>query len=349
MIVGPIFISFASPFFVCVAIVILTLIYFLYARRKKHNEIPTIKGFLLNKMSTKMRLVKILTFILSSAAILIFISASLDPRLAKYETNSTQSRRILILFDGSGSMTVGFDDSNSPLPSYEKTRMGRAGIFVRKLVEKREGDAFSLIFFDSNSYISRDFTTDGKQIIEVLQPERLASASLENLSEALRLKEDAEAKGTQSEKGLFFAKDFILSHNGYRGDEILVYVGDLELQNYGLDRKVPVILQKFKDEYQIKTYAVAITSDYTKITDEERRQLSSQKLGLFSGTSVPVYKIEDVNSIEEISNLIAKDIPTATLHKTVLDQKSLALYFLMAGFVFIAFAIVVSEKFPKIP
>src|SRR3989344_6069883 len=123
MIVGPIFISFASPFFVCVAIVILTLIYFLYARRKKHNEIPTTKGFLLNKMSTKMRLVKILTFILSSAAILIFISASLDPRLAKYEMNSTQSRRILILFDGSGSMTVVFDDSNSPLPmrvfSYE--------------------------------------------------------------------------------------------------------------------------------------------------------------------------------------------------------------------------------------
>ncbi len=350
MLIGPIYISFAPPFFIFAG-VMLSLILWVWIRRSKKSFIPHSHGILTKKNRGKiLRAAHIAIFLLSAISLLLLLFASLNPKSAQTINVNHTARRICIVFDASGSMTIGFDDTSSPLPSYEKTRMGQAGIFIRKFVEKRQGDEFALVFFDSEQYVSRDFTYDASQITDVLAPATLVGVlNIEGVLESVRVKQDAESRGTQAVRGLEFAKDFIISHKDYTGNEVIVYVGDLTLDVGTLDTQTPKKLTSLREDYGIKTYAVAVVSDYIEKDEEEKEKIARQKLDLFKNSGIPVYRVDDTRKIEQIADRLASDLPPSLSEEKILTKTSFAPWLIVSSFLFTCIALILNEKFPKVP
>lgn len=355
MIIGPFFLSFASPFFILLA---LTLLLALWHSRRKHKKFaPQSAGAIQKKLRRKnlMIFVQALIYFFSALALLTFFFAALNPLLIEKTTKSISARRILAEVDVSGSMTIGFDAESSPLPSYENTRLVRAGVFLQKLVEMRKGDSFGIVFFDNEQYASRDFTQDQSQITEVLTPLNLIRAfSLENIlktvPEAIRLKEHAEHKGTWAMQGIEFAKNFIVSHKDWSGNETLIYIGDLELQSGGIDAGIPQKLAEIQEKYGIKGYAVFIAGDYNTSRSAEATTLITQaKMDVFKESGIPFYIIEDKESIEVIAAKIARDISPSLIETKITIKKTVAPWALMSGFMLLFFVLILNEKFPRIP
>lgn len=350
MLIGPIIISFASPFFITLGALSFMLLW--HTLRRSHKSFVP-QSHIMRCESSRKKLLRIAHRIIVSlcvASLILFLFAALNPRIVRLFSETSEARKILVLFDVSGSATIGFDDTSSPLPSYSKTRMGRAGVFIQELVEKRPGDAFGIVFFDDEQYVSRDFTTDASQITEVLNPVNLVgSFNIKNPPEAVRLKEDAVHRGTRAIDGIRFAREFIMSHKDYSGNEIIVFVGDFERQSGGIDAQIPVELERIKKEDGIKSYAVGVLSDYIPRTEKEKRELAKKKIGIFEGTSITLYRVEGVGEIEKIAARVAGDIPPSRIEETSVVRYSLAPWLLIAGFISMCIVAILNEKFPKIP
>lgn len=352
MMLGPVLISFAYPLFIYTGVLLAVALWH-WKRRSNKSFIPHSHGIITGGnpvRSLRTAQVAIALASVSSAVILLF--ATLNPRIVETSTVSYDARKILLVFDISGSMTIGFDDESSPLPSYEKTRMGRAGIFIREFVEKRKGDMFGIAFFDRSQYISRDFTADTSQVTEVLAPVNLVgilNLEQKNIPESIRLKERAEHTGTFAISGLEFAAKFILNHKDYNGKEIMVYIGDIERESGGIAKEVALKLEEIKKEHLIKGYAVLIVTDYMTDSEAKVAKIAAQKTEVFRGTTIPFYKIDDVRGIEGMATRIAEDIPLSRTEEHVVVKKSLAPWALLAGFALMCFALILNEKFPRIP
>jgi len=352
MMLGPVLISFAYPLFIYIGTLLAVALWH-WKRMSSRSFIPHSHGVIAGKTpgwSILTAQAAIIFAAVSSAVILLF--ATLNPQIVETSTASSDARKILLVFDISGSMTIGFDDESSPLPSYEKTRMGRAGIFIQKFAEKRKGDAFGIAFFDRTQYISRDFTADTNQVTEVLAPANLVgilNLEQKNIPESIRLKERAEHTGTFAISGLEFAAEFILNHRDYNGKEIIVYIGDIERESGGIAKEVALKLEEIKKEHSIKGYAVLIVTDYMVHNKAKAAKIAAQKTAIFKNTSIPLYRIDDVKAIEEIAERIAEDIPPSRTEERVVVRKSLAPWALLAGFALMCFALILNEKFPKIP
>ena len=347
MIIDPLSISFAPPFFIFVG-ALLAIFLWMWLRRSHSVYVPHSYGVLVLKTRKKIFFVaRAAGILLSVAAISGFLFASLDPKIVARDEVSSDARRMLILFDLSGSMTIGFDEEESPLPAYEKTRMGRAGLFVQQIVEKRKGDAFGIVFFDDEQYVARDFTTDTNQIIEILKPINLVGAlNLGQIPESHRIKEDSQHKGTQAIEGLLFAKEFIVSHKDYTGNEIIVFVGDLELQSgSGVDRRIPPTIQEFEKE-GIRVYVVGVVHNYGSGKNPE---LIKIKLKLFEGTDIPFYAVDDVENIKLIVDFVASDMPPTSTKEEILTRRSLVPLVLIGSFIAMCAALVIGEKYPRVP
>jgi len=352
MTIGLVHITFASPFFVWLAVLVLFSLWHWKRRQKKlfapHSH-AAIKKVTYGKKNLT-ALAHILIYLLVTLAVFSFAFAALNPLVVGKTVKSFSARKILAVMDVSGSMTIGFDEG-SPLPSYEKTRLGRAGIFLRALAEKRKDDAFGIVFFDSEQYVSRDFTQDQSQIVELLTPVNLVGAlNLTTIPEAIQIKELAEHKGTWAIQGLEFAKNFIVSHKDVSGDEVIIYIGDLELQSGGIDAGIPQKLAAIHNKHGIKGYAVFIVGDYsTSRSREQTAILTQEKTDVFKDSGIPFYIMEDRDSVEAVAARVAHDIPPSLAQEETVVKKNLAPWFLSAGFALLLLVLVLNERFPRIP
>lgn len=351
MIVGPVHFSLALPFFILLGALVAVMLWHACSKKRRLFAPHTHAQLHPKKELRSLRRVQIALYFLMLIVLSILFFGSLNPRLVTRSYESFQARRICIVMDLSGSMTIGFGPQSSPLPSYEKTRIAQAGNFIRKLVEKRRGDYFCLIFFDNEQYVARDFTQDTNQITEVLAPANLIGAFNPNaIPEALRLREDSEHKGTWAAQGLEFAKDFVTLHADFTGEEIIIYVGDAERQSGGLDTSVAKKLASIKNEYGIRGYAVIIAGDYmTSQTPQSLFETEQAKSRTFEASGIPVYVIEHPQSAEKITRDINRDIPLSKARKNIITKKSLAPWALTAAFFVLWLMTCIDRKFPRIP
>ena len=116
MMLGPVLISFAYPLFIYTGTLLAVALWH-WKRRANKSFIPHSHGIIAGK--TRGRLLRaaqtaIVFAAVASAIVLLF--AALNPRIVETSTTSSDARKILFVFDLSGSMTIGFDDESSPLP-----------------------------------------------------------------------------------------------------------------------------------------------------------------------------------------------------------------------------------------
>lgn len=351
MMIGSLSISAGAPLFIVLGALTATF-WWIWMRRHSRARVPHSHGVLYEAGGRKGKFIQATILILAAPTILLLLFASLDPKLIETMPQGVEGRRILLVFDTSGSMTIGFDDTSSPLPSYEKTRMGRAGVFAAKLIKARRGDSFAAIFFDRGQYVARDFTTDTRQITELLEPIKLVSAyGLAQVPEAVRIKEDAEHTGTEAVWALEFANDFVLNHKDRNGKEIIVFVGDLEtdlIRGGGVpDWLIPPTIKAIEAE-GIPVYVIGIIRD-PFLRGQEYSKMTEDKIKLFDGTGIPFYPADEDRAFERIAIQIANDIPATEIKENVIGYRTLAPWILMTTFLVLCGAVAISEKFPRIP
>jgi hypothetical protein len=350
--VGPILFTFASPFFIFISL-LLALAVWHFIRRNKRPAVPHSYGVLLTRQ-TKNRLLylsQISLLLIAILSVVAMLIASLNPQLIKSTKESFEARRIMIVCDISGSMTIGFEEG-SPLPTIGKTRLGHSGKFMKKMISERSGDAFALVCFDTVSYVARDFTSDTSQTEEFLTPTNLVGILEEDsldIPESIRIKERAAHEGTWAMGGIRHAREFIVTHEDYTGEEILIYLGDLESQSGRISAFVAQFLQEIREKDGILTYAVVVTKDYSTRDKESAEEVAKIKFSSFSDTSVPVYAVDNPQDIDKIARAIARDIPKTSVEEEIISRKSLSPLALLVCFVLIVTALVINEKIPRIP
>lgn len=355
MLIGPILITFTYPLFIYLG-VLLVIIAWHFKSRKKKIFLPYSHGVI--KSTSKRKLVSVAQRAIVSLALLSTIAmlfASLDPQIVKTSTESVDARRIVIVCDISGSMTIGFDENESLLPAVEKTRLGQAGRFIQEVVEKRSGDAFALVCFSTESYVARDFTTDASQIKEFLSPSNLVGAqknfTSSNVPESTRIKEKAISEGTSAIAGMRHAIEFITSHQDYTGEEILIYLGDLETDSGKINNYFVTETSRLSEKNDLAVYAVVIARDQN--VDPKDQQISEsiaqKKIKLFDNTNIQAYVADNTQDIEKIAARISRDIPKTPTKEKIISRHSLAPWMLFVSFIFMFITVILNEKFPRIP